>query len=125
MFVARVCEPLFGPFVLVRLRVWRRGGRAAAGYVSRQRRSLLDGQSVEGDVVWLQSQRGFDALLPARHLLLRQPEDQIDADVAEPGRSRSLKRLASFRCRVQPVERLQLLVMEALHADAEPIEAEF
>ena len=124
LLVARAGQPLLGPLVLVGLRVGIGRWRAAAFDVARQWRPLLHRQRVEREMLRPQRQRILHALLPALHRLLRQAEDEVQVHVVEPGRPRRAEGLPGVLRGVEPVERAQLVVVEALYAQAEAVEAE-
>ena len=70
-----------------------------------------------------QLDRVFEGVLPRRDELIGQAEHEIDAEVVEPGLPGRLHRRDCVVGRVPPAEQAQLVVVERLHADAEPVDA--
>ena len=84
---------------------------------------LLEGQRIQRQVFRAEGQRLLQRRPPPGHRLPRQAEDQVQVDIVEAGRAClaiSLPRLARV---VETAQELQFAVVEALHAQAEPVDA--
>ena len=90
----------------------------------RENRTLFESETVGGDVRHVEGDGLLDVVHPTRHRLVGQPVDKVDADVAEAFLLSVAHRFDRLLCRVSSVDRLQLLVVKTLDADAESVEGQ-
>lgn len=82
-----------------------------------QRRSPLQGQLVQGQVVVTQPQRRLQAACPGLAALPRQPKDEVEGDAARKELPCRLCRRPRLRRRVLPAQQPQLSVVQGLRME--------
>src|SRR5690242_8921998 len=86
-------------------------------------RARLERQLVMGDVRRTEHDRAFDIRQRALQWLVRQRVHQVEVDVVTAGVLCELYRCLGLGSRMDAAERAQLLVIETLHAERDPVDA--
>ena len=107
--------------VHIRLRVVVRQREALA--LRKERRALLDLQPVAGKMLGRERERGVEVCLPARHRLLGQTVDEVEAQIVKARGASVLHRADGLRVRVDAPDAPQLRVVRGLHPEREAVEA--
>ena len=119
----RAIKGCYGQFVHI-------GGRIVVGHdqdatrsgVGERRAGFYD-QTVKrqmGGLIW-PTKHGFEITLPRLQLLVGPPEDEVEADVIEPGRLGIAERVGYIARLMLASESAQPAPVECLGADAEPV----
>ena len=89
----------------------------------RERRPLLDGQSVDGEVLRREGDGRRDAAAQVVKGLPRQSVHEVDADILESRRARRVKCLLRLRSCVNAPDAAKERIVKALYAEAEAVRA--
>ena len=95
----------------------------AGGKLLEERRVLLVGEGVSGDMPRRAGQRGAQRFLPLRLALAGQREHQVDVDVVEAVRAQELDSGGDVLRRVLAAEGLEQRRVERLRAEADAVDA--
>ena len=86
-------------------------------------RTFLQRQGVEGDMLRRQGCQSLDGVLPLGEGLVGQAVHQIEVDIVETGGAGCLERFDGSVGGVAAAQQSQQAVVQALHADAEAVDA--
>src|SRR5437867_2997026 len=85
--------------------------------------ALVERESIGGEMIRLPAQHAFDRGLPGRQIEPGKAVDEICADIGEARGAGRVEGFARLRRGVEPIERGQDAVVEALDSEADPRDA--
>src|SRR5262245_40897152 len=89
-----------------------------------ERRSGVDFEQVEREMLRLQFKRSIDVLLPTNERLSGQSGDQVETDVLETRGTQFMKRFQGVGGRMRSTQLCEFTVVERLRAEAGAVDAE-